>query len=173
MLGRKGEEKLPWAVKRDRSNFHRNRRNVFGCHLAMGTVSESYSMSRYELFDRSRIELQSVSTRGHDLHSTDCLPLVAPSEPFEHPEFPDLVARIADARQHNRPLVLTMDAHVIKIALSRYIVDLIERRPVTHVAANSASSTTSSLRSSAEHERRGRTPHLSRWEPVSFFGAAA
>ena len=95
-------------------------------------------MSRYELFDRSRVKLQSVSTRGHDLHWTDCLPLAAPSEPFEHPEFPDLVARIADARQHNRPVVLMMGAHVIKLGLSRYIVDLIERRVVTHVALNGA-----------------------------------
>lgn len=95
-------------------------------------------MPRYELFDRSRVNLQSVSTRGHHLHWTHCLPLAPPAGPFEQPEFPDLVACIADARKQDRPVVLMMGAHVIKLGLSRYIVDLIERRVVTHVAMNGA-----------------------------------
>jgi hypothetical protein len=95
-------------------------------------------MSRYELFDRSRIKLQSVSSRGHDLDWTDCLRLSPPAEPYEHPEFPELVTRVADARRQHRPVVLMMGAHVIKLGLSRYIVDLIETGVVTHVAMNGA-----------------------------------
>ena len=67
-------------------------------------------MSRYELFDRSRMELRSLALRGHDLQWSDCLPLTSPSESFSHPEFADLTHRIAEARKCDRPVILMMGA---------------------------------------------------------------
>jgi hypothetical protein len=95
-------------------------------------------MSRYEIFDRSCLELQSLSLRGHDLAWSDCLPLAPQAEPYDHPEFADLLDRIRQARDNERPVVLMMGAHPIKLGLSRFLVDLIERRWVTHVAMNGA-----------------------------------
>jgi hypothetical protein len=50
----------------------------------------------------------------------------------------ELVECIAAARQAGRPVILVMGAHPIKLGLSRFLVDLIERGWVTHLAANGA-----------------------------------
>jgi hypothetical protein len=95
-------------------------------------------MSRYPLFDRSQIELKNLDERGHDLLAKDVLPLVMPKQHYQHPEFSQLTERILDARRNNRPVILMMGAHPIKIGLSRYLIDLIERGLVTHLATNGA-----------------------------------
>ena len=95
-------------------------------------------MSRYELFDRRRVELWPLAQRGHDLVVADCLPLGLPGGPFEHPELADFVQRIVAARQQQRPVILMMGAHPIKLGLSRFLVDLIERKWITHLATNGA-----------------------------------
>lgn len=95
-------------------------------------------MSRYELFDRSRIELGDLAERGHDLVAEDCLPLESPAEPFVHADLDELVERILGARRARRPVILMMGAHPIKLGLSRYLIDLIQREIVTHLATNGA-----------------------------------
>lgn len=95
-------------------------------------------MSRYPLFDRSAIELRGLRERGHDLTPDACWPLEPPERPLDDPEFQQLASLIAAARRRNRPVVLMMGAHPIKLGLSRFLVDLIERRVVTHVATNGA-----------------------------------
>ncbi|MBN2024273.1 MAG: hypothetical protein JW809_15930 [Pirellulales bacterium] len=95
-------------------------------------------MTRYERFDREPIRLGTLAQRGHDMTVADCLPLAPPAEPFGHPEFGQLVERILAARRADRPVILFMGAHVIKVGLSRFLVDLIRRRLVTHLATNGA-----------------------------------
>ena len=95
-------------------------------------------MSRYLLFDRQQIELKSLAERGHDLAAADCLPLDAPVEPYDTFEFSELVDRILQARRSGRPVVLMMGGHPIKLGLSRYFIDLIERGLITHLATNGA-----------------------------------
>ncbi|MGY8769015.1 MAG: hypothetical protein ACKVH8_11405, partial [Pirellulales bacterium] len=95
-------------------------------------------MSRYELFDRSRIELKSLSERGHDLSPDACFELDAAIEPFEHPDFSKLTEAIVQARKNDRPVILMMGAHPIKLGLSRFLIDMIERGVVTHLATNGA-----------------------------------
>jgi hypothetical protein len=95
-------------------------------------------MSRYELFDRSRVELRDLAERGHDFLAAECLPLAAPREPYAHPDFGCLVERIQAALAAQRPVILMMGAHPIKVGLSRFLADLVTRRIVTHVASNGA-----------------------------------
>ncbi len=95
-------------------------------------------MSRYELFDRSRVQLRDLEERGHDLLAADCLPLKAPQQPYAHAEFPQLIERIVAARDAGRPVILMMGAHPIKLGLSRFLIDLIQRKWITHLAANGA-----------------------------------
>ena len=52
----------------------------------------------------------------------------------------DLVRDILRARAKNKPVILMMGAHVIKVGLSPVIVDLLRRGILTHVAMNSAAS---------------------------------
>ena len=95
-------------------------------------------MSRYQLFDRGRIQLRALQQRGHDLTPDACLELSQPTRELDHPEFPDLLDRVSTARSAGRPVVLMMGAHPIKLGLSRFLVDLLERGMVTHLATNGA-----------------------------------
>lgn len=93
-------------------------------------------MSRYEQFDRRRIQLKDVAERGHDLRAEMCLPLKRPSSPYAHPEFDRLLDAIAQARQNGRPVIVMLGGHPIKLGLSRFLVDLVQRGIVTHLATN-------------------------------------
>ena len=95
-------------------------------------------MTRYERFDRSQVQLEDIARRGHDLRAEDCLSLAAPECPYAHPEFGQLIERIVAARRNERPVIVMMGAHPIKLGLSRFLVDLIQRRAITHVATNGA-----------------------------------
>lgn len=95
-------------------------------------------MSRYKTFDRSRIELASLDERGSDLKAADCLPLSPPSQPYAHAEFGQLVERIRAARADGRPVIAMLGAHPIKLGLSRFLVDLVDRKLITHLATNGA-----------------------------------
>ena len=55
-------------------------------------------------------------------------------------ELRDLVNDIVHARKKNKPVILMLGAHVIKVGLSALIVDLLKRGVITHVAMNSAAS---------------------------------
>lgn len=95
-------------------------------------------MSRYPLFDRSQIELDALAERGSDLTLDGCLRLDDPCEPYLHPELADVVEAIVAARRAARPVILMIGGHPIKLGLSRYLVDLIERGIVTLLATNGA-----------------------------------
>ncbi len=95
-------------------------------------------MSKYELFDRSRISLGELTERGHELTADQCLPLVPPARPYEDPQLEPLIERMAAARRNGRPVIVMMGAHPIKLGLSRFLVDLIERKIVTHLGTNGA-----------------------------------
>jgi len=95
-------------------------------------------MSCYPLFDRTQLELKDLAERGHDLKAADCLPLAAPEKPYAHPEFRELIDRLAAARTAGRPVMVMMGAHPIKLGLSRFLIDLLERRVITHLATNGA-----------------------------------
>jgi ribose 5-phosphate isomerase RpiB len=53
-------------------------------------------------------------------------------------ELRDLAADVANARKKNKPVILMMGAHVVKVGLAPVIIDLIEEGIVTHLAMNSA-----------------------------------
>ncbi|MBX7167268.1 MAG: hypothetical protein K1X74_13140 [Pirellulales bacterium] len=95
-------------------------------------------MSRYELFDRSQIVLRDLAERGHDLTADACLPLDAAVPAYEHPEFVELVEQLVEARRRARPVIVMIGGHPIKLGLSRFLIDLIERGLVTHLATNGA-----------------------------------
>ena len=95
-------------------------------------------MSRYTLFEVAKVKLGDVRERGDELTADDCLPLAPPERPYAHPQFDALIERMVVARQQGRPVIVIMGAHPIKLGLSRYLVDLIERRIITHLGTNGA-----------------------------------
>jgi hypothetical protein len=53
-------------------------------------------------------------------------------------DFPELVNRLVAVRQADRPLVVGMGAHVIKVGLNPVLIDLMERSVITGLALNGA-----------------------------------
>ena len=52
--------------------------------------------------------------------------------------FKQLVNAVVRARKADKPVVMAMGAHVLKVGLAPLVIDLMERGVVTHVALNSA-----------------------------------
>ncbi len=92
----------------------------------------------YPIFDRSRLKLKPLAERVHDMTLADVLPLDAPPPPFDDANLSQVAHRIVQARQAGAPVILMMGAHVVKRGLSRFVVDLMERQIITHVAMNDA-----------------------------------
>ena len=53
-------------------------------------------------------------------------------------DFPELVARLAACHQQNRPILVGMGAHVIKVGLNPLLIDLMKRSLITGLAVNGA-----------------------------------
>ena len=53
-------------------------------------------------------------------------------------DLPDLIERLADCRENERPLLVGMGAHVIKVGLNPLLIDLMERGVITGLAMNGA-----------------------------------
>ncbi len=61
-------------------------------------------------------------------------------DPWEDPDFDHLTDNIIRAKKANRPVILFMGAHVIKNGLSKYIISLVQKGYITHIAGNGATS---------------------------------
>ncbi|MGI6368625.1 MAG: hypothetical protein ACOX2L_09785 [Anaerolineae bacterium] len=93
----------------------------------------------YPTFDRSQLRLLPLAERIHDMQLDEVLPLDAPPlRDYQGTELQTLADRVIAARRASRPVILMMGAHMIKVGLSRFIVDLIARGMVTHIACNGA-----------------------------------
>ena len=92
----------------------------------------------YPTFDRRQLQLKPLAERIHDMSLADVLPLDADIPPFESPDLSVVAERVAAAQRHGRPVILMMGAHVIKVGLARFVIDMMERGIITHVAMNGA-----------------------------------
>jgi hypothetical protein len=92
----------------------------------------------YPTFDRSRLSIKPLAERQHDLDLSVLLPLNSPLPPLSHEALPILGRRLVAARQRGSARLLLMGAHVLRAGVSRYLIDLMERGLVTHLAMNGA-----------------------------------
>lgn len=92
----------------------------------------------FAAFDRSRLRIQPLARRQHDLDLSAVLPLAAALPDFTHESLPLLGARMAQAKRDERSCILLMGAHVLRAGVSRYLIDWMERGLVTHIAMNGA-----------------------------------
>jgi hypothetical protein len=89
-------------------------------------------------FDRSRLRVRPLAERQHDLDLSVVLPLDALLPPFKHPALPTLGLRLVEARQSGSARILLMGAHVLRAGVARYLIDLMERGLLNHIAMNGA-----------------------------------
>ncbi len=94
--------------------------------------------SSYPIFDRSRLKLKPLSERVHDVTVDQVMKLDAAVAAFDHPDLPKLADRIIQARKNGRPVIFMMGAHVVKRGCSRFVVHMMERGIISHVAMNGA-----------------------------------
>lgn len=92
----------------------------------------------YSKFDLSRLRIEPLAERTHDMALAEVMALEAEVEPFPNEALAAVAERVARAHQDGRPVIWMMGAHVIKQGLSRFVIDLMERGIVTHVAMNGA-----------------------------------
>jgi hypothetical protein len=92
----------------------------------------------YPTFDRSQLRLLPLAGRRHDFHVSEVLPLDADLRLNDSPDLRAVAHRVVEAHRHGRQVIMMMGAHVIKTGLSRFVIDLMERGMLTHVAVNGA-----------------------------------
>src|SRR5262249_1978559 len=69
-------------------------------------------------FDRSRLRIQPLAARQHDLDLSALLALDTALPPFEHAALPVLGQRLVEARQRSAARILVMGAHVIRAGVA-------------------------------------------------------
>jgi hypothetical protein len=84
------------------------------------------------------LRLLPLAERVHDFYLREVLPLDADLHLNDGPEVRAVARRIVEARQRDRPVILMMGAHVIKVGLSRFVIDLMRRGVLTHIGVNGA-----------------------------------
>jgi hypothetical protein len=94
--------------------------------------------SRYPIFDRSRLRLQPLAKRKHDLTIDRWLGLEDEAPEFEHPQLSDIAVRLRDARSAQACRTLMIGGHVIRSGVNRHVIDMMERGFFDHVAINGA-----------------------------------
>ncbi len=91
----------------------------------------------YPIFDRSQIKLKPLSERQHDMTLDDLLTLNDIPD-YKNGDLDEVANRIVAARRAGKEVILMMGAHVIKRGLSRFIIDLLDRKIITHIGMNGA-----------------------------------
>jgi len=92
----------------------------------------------FPLFDRDRLRIKPLRERQHDLDLSVMLPLEGPAPDFQHAALPTVAARLVQARAQSAARILMMGAHVIRAGVSRYLIDMMERGLINHLALNGA-----------------------------------
>lgn len=91
----------------------------------------------FPAFDRSQLRLKPLSQRQHDLDLSVLLSLEEiPS--FEHPALSVLAERLLQARERQRARILIMGAHVLRAGTARFLIDMMQRGLISHLAMNGA-----------------------------------
>jgi hypothetical protein len=92
----------------------------------------------YPAFDRSRLKIQPLAQRTHDLDLSVIVPLDAPAPAFNHPALATIARRLLEARQRGAARILLMGAHVLRSGVVHFLVDWMRRGLISHIATNGA-----------------------------------
>jgi len=92
-------------------------------------------------FDRSRLIIKPLAERKHDITIDQQLPLDELPPPLDEKAMADLAElgrRMALAKERGAAVLLLMGGHVIRAQVARQLIDLMQRRLVTHIGMNGA-----------------------------------
>lgn len=91
-------------------------------------------------FDMAGTKTYDARERTNLVRIDNLAKLSDPIDLFPGEELREVAQKIREARENGRPVILFYGAHVIKCGLSRYLIDLIQRGMITHLASNGAGS---------------------------------
>jgi len=94
-------------------------------------------MSRNSQFNRCSIQLRR-SFRGHNLTINQVQLLSLPATALDTDGFRQLVQSIREAHGKERSVIVIIGGHPIKLGLSRFLIDLMDRDWIAHLATNGA-----------------------------------
>lgn len=94
--------------------------------------------SKYTQFDRSRLHLQPLSERRHDLEIGHWMKLEDAPPEFDHPALAEIASRWSAAQRSGAARVLMMGAHLLRGGVNRHLIDLLERETLSAIAMNGA-----------------------------------
>jgi hypothetical protein len=92
-------------------------------------------------FDRSRLKIQPLACRQHDIFYDSLLPLDYVPPPLNESAMDSLKQigeRMVAARKRGAAILVLMGAHVIRAGVARQLIDLMERGLISHIGMNGA-----------------------------------
>lgn len=95
-------------------------------------------MSRYPVFNRDELFLAPVADRHSDVGADSLAMLKATIVHRSNAEINSVASAIRVSRLAGRPVVPIIGGHPMKLGLSRFLIDLIERGFITSIATNGA-----------------------------------
>ena len=90
------------------------------------------------IFNRNKIKILFLAERQNKITLADIYRLDDKIPEYENPELEVLASRVIAARKNGKPVILMMGAHPIRRGNSRFIIDLMKKGIITHIAANGA-----------------------------------
>lgn len=113
-------------------NYHNL--SELSAHLFQGRMGNS----KYDTFDRSRLVIQPLADRVHDLGPGRWLALADETPEFTHADLSGIAARLHRAKSNGAARTLIMGAHLLRAGVQRHLIDMMERGLIGHVAMNGA-----------------------------------
>jgi deoxyhypusine synthase len=90
------------------------------------------------MIDFSKIKTYPIKERKNKFYIRDMLSLEKSTMLSKNNSLIDLSEAIKKARKENKQVILMMGGHLIKLGLSLFIIDLMKKRILTHIAMNGA-----------------------------------
>ena len=84
------------------------------------------------------MEIRPLAEREHKMGVDDIYQLDSEVPPYENEYLYPIVAAILEAYHNQKPIIWMMGAHVMRRGNSRFIIDLMEKGMLTHLATNGA-----------------------------------
>ena len=90
------------------------------------------------VFDRSQLRIMSLADRQHKMTVDDIYHLDSQTPPYSNPDLLHIANQIVKSHREERAVIWMMGAHVMRRGNSRFIIDLMNRGVLTHLATNGA-----------------------------------
>jgi len=92
----------------------------------------------FERFDPRGLKLRTLAEREHLVDRSGLIYPDSPREPFAHPALAQLAERIVQASRRGSAVIFFCGAHVLRQGTGPLLIELMERRLLTHLALNGA-----------------------------------